>query len=143
MNTPVQYIQDNPKLEGSMSHSRYELYKPATSIAEYLRLHSGTKAQPYADLKHDFTHIFVLIPTTAAVRLIHPVLTLAAFHGPTGTIQKENVIIVALYVDDSLALMSRHLPDMFSNIPPQINLSNDQPHAMGGYSDTSEITRAH
>ena len=77
--TTVHYIQDNPKLVGSMSHSRYELYKSATSIAEYLRLHSGTKAQAYADLKHDFTHNFVLIPTTAGVRLIHPILSLAAF----------------------------------------------------------------
>ena len=139
LNTTVQYIRDNPKLEGSMSHSRYELYKSATSIADYLRLHRGNKTQAYADLKHDFAHNFVVIPTAQAVRLIHPILALAAFHGSPSIIHEQHdAHIVASITELPISTPAEHsqTTPIYDISEPQYSAYSAQIHGVVVHRDT-------
>ena len=78
LTTPIRFSQDNPKLKGSKSRERYERYKSATSIKDFL---PPAGVGTYSDLSNDFLRRYVEIPTVAAVNLLHPVLAVAAFSG--------------------------------------------------------------
>ena len=55
-NTPIQFLQNNPKQPTSMSYARYEKYKVAKTIKEYFEL-GGTRA----DLKYDTSRGYMRI----------------------------------------------------------------------------------
>ena len=53
----IEYKQDNPKREGSASHTRYDAYKTATTVQQFLR--QGGKLD---DLRFDYARGYVTIP---------------------------------------------------------------------------------
>ena len=59
---PIQILQENPKKVGSKSHARYEVYKAANTLAEFVEL-GGTRA----DIKYDMERGFLtLLPVIVA-----------------------------------------------------------------------------
>ena len=77
-NTVIRYAQTNPKRVGSKSQARYERYKSASTIREFLDLNPS---HGYADLHHDFHRNHVELSLDSLVAMMHPVLAIAAFGG--------------------------------------------------------------
>jgi hypothetical protein len=58
----IEYDQVNPKRAGSMSFTRYEVYKRATTVAQFLSLGGVT-----ADLAFDYSRGYLTLPTEGAL----------------------------------------------------------------------------
>lgn len=52
---------DNPKRSGFKAHARYELYKNAASIEEYMEICEGDIKYAKPDLRYDEEHGYLLI----------------------------------------------------------------------------------
>lgn len=69
---PIKYDQRNPKREGSMSFKRYEAYKAATTVAEFLSLGGVT-----ADLAFDYSHGYLSFPSEGALASFVPMVEIS------------------------------------------------------------------
>ena len=85
-NTELVVSPNNPKRTGSASHARYENYKHATTVGEYLQ--HGSRA----DLLWDFQHGLVTISGSAAMSaMFSPVLSLSACYGVSSVLALVNI----------------------------------------------------
>ena len=61
LDTPVEFLQNNPKSSKSMSYTRYENYKHAKNMGEYFQL-GGTRG----DIKYDVAKGYMRIAVNAS-----------------------------------------------------------------------------
>ena len=74
--------QDNPKQRDSLSHTRYEKYKPARTVREFLNL-GGTRADLRHDLKKGFIILLAQKPGGANAGWCSPPAALSTKHAAT------------------------------------------------------------
>merc|ERR1719473_1729626 len=72
--TRILFQQTNPKRPGSESHTRYEKYKSASNVGEFID-HGGKRA----DLLYDYSKGYMTVPHLEALsHIVAPTLALAA-----------------------------------------------------------------
>ena len=67
----IEVVQLNPKRQGSASRERYEGYKHATTIAEYI-----DSSNDFAHFFHDYTKGYVEIPMHAVMSVLSDIFVL-------------------------------------------------------------------
>ena len=75
-NTRIRFYQVNPKDRNSEPWTRYESYKGATTVADFIALHPGP--YPFTDLDHDFASNHVRILARSPGPLVRAALAAVA-----------------------------------------------------------------